>query len=63
LKLLQPRWDEEVLIDNDPELIADLTGVEYGYRLKDGREAIQLERKSDMRKRGLTSPDNGDAWR
>ena len=50
-----------MLIDNDPELIADLTGVEYGYRLKDGREAIQLERKSDMRKRGLASPDNGDA--
>jgi hypothetical protein len=47
--------------NNDPELIADLTGVEYGYALKDGRDAIQLERKSDMRRRGLASPDNADA--
>jgi hypothetical protein len=54
-------WLNTGAIDNDPELIADLTSVEYGYALKDGRDAIQLERKSDMRKRGLASPDNGDA--
>jgi hypothetical protein len=48
-------------IDDDPELIADLTGVEYGYVLRDGRDAIQLERKEDMKRRGLASPDNGDA--
>jgi hypothetical protein len=45
----------------DPELIADLTGVEYGYVLRDGRDAIQLERKEDMKRRGLASPDDGDA--
>jgi hypothetical protein len=44
-----------------PELIADLTGIEYGYVLRDGRDAIQLERKEDMKRRGLASPDNGDA--
>jgi hypothetical protein len=26
-----------------------------------GRDAIQLERKEDMKRRGLASPDNGDA--
>jgi hypothetical protein len=41
--------------------IADLTGVEFGYVLRDGRDAIQLERKEDMKRRGLASSDNGDA--
>ena len=54
-------WLAGATIDNDPELIADLTGVEYGYVLRDGRDAIQLERKEDMKRRGLASPDNGDA--
>jgi hypothetical protein len=54
-------WLPSGTIDNDPELIADLTGVEYGYALRDGRDAIQLERKEDMKRRGLPSPDNGDA--
>ena len=31
------------------------------YLLRDGRDAIQLERKEDMKRRGLASPDNGDA--
>jgi hypothetical protein len=38
-------------------LLADLTAVDYGY---DATDAIRLERKDDMRKRGLASPD-GDA--
>jgi hypothetical protein len=54
-------WLDNGAIDNDPELIADLTGVEYGYVLRDGRDAIQLERKEDMKRRGLASPDNADA--
>jgi hypothetical protein len=54
-------WLSGGAIDNDPELIADLTGVEYGYVLRDGRDAIRLERKEDMKRRGLASPDNGDA--
>jgi hypothetical protein len=54
-------WLRSGAIDNDPELIADLTGVEYGYVLRDGRDAIQLERKEDMKRRGLASSDDGDA--
>lgn len=54
-------WLRAGAIDDDPELIADLTGVEYGYVLRDGRDAIQLERKEDMKRRGLASPDDGDA--
>jgi len=49
------------LPDADPELKADLTGVEYGYRMMDGVDSIQLERKQDMKKRGLSSPDMADA--
>jgi hypothetical protein len=54
-------WLVRGAIDNDPELVGDLTGLEYGYVLRDGRDAIQLERKEDMKRRGLASPDNGDA--
>jgi hypothetical protein len=35
-----------------------LTMVDYGYGASD---AILLERKDDMRQRGLASPDDGDA--
>lgn len=45
-------------IPNDNELIDDLTGIEYGY---DAKERLQLEKKSDMKKRGLASPDSADA--
>lgn len=44
-------------IPDDPELEADLTGPEYGFSSK---QQIQLERKEDMKKRGLASPDCGD---
>jgi hypothetical protein len=44
-------------VPDDQELIADLTGREYGY---DADMAIQLERKADMKKRGLASPDKAD---
>lgn len=40
------------------ELRDDLTGVQYGF---DGDDALLLERKKDMKKRGLASPDYGDA--
>jgi hypothetical protein len=54
-------WLRDGAIDDDPELLADLTGVEYGYVLRSGRDAIQLEAKADMKRRGLASPDDGDA--
>ena len=51
----RPFWKD------DHELLADLTGVEYGYALREGRDAIVLEKKEDMKKRGLASPDLADA--
>lgn len=44
-------------IPDDPELADDLVGPEYGFSAK---QQIQLERKEDMKKRGLQSPDSGD---
>ena len=45
-------------IPDDSELADDLTSPEYGFSNK---QQIQLERKEDMKKRGLSSPDSGDA--
>ena len=42
----------------NPDLVTDLTGVEYGFNL---RNEIQLERKEDMKRRGMQSPDIADA--
>lgn len=45
-------------VDYDQELVDDLTGPQYRY----ARESVmQLERKEDMKDRGLPSPDAGDA--
>ncbi|MGI4799551.1 MAG: hypothetical protein ACRYG8_37050, partial [Janthinobacterium lividum] len=51
-------WLPGGAIPNNPELIADLTGPEYSY---DADNAIVLESKPDMKRRGLSSPDLGDA--
>ena len=48
----------EVSLQDDMTLHDDLIGVEYGFN---SRNEIQLERKEDMTKRGLASPDRGDA--
>ena len=45
-------------IPDDTELKDDLIGPEYMFSSK---EQFQLERKQDMKKRGLASPDAGDA--
>jgi hypothetical protein len=58
---LMKDWLKGGMLDVDPDMLADLTGVEYGYKMLDGRDAILLEKKSDMKRRGLSSPDNGDA--
>lgn len=50
-------WLVTAQIPDDPELEADLTGPEYYHSNKN---QIQLERKEDMKKRGLSSPDTGD---
>jgi hypothetical protein len=44
-------------IPDDPELADELCGPEYGFSSK---QQIQLERKEDMKKRGLSSPDCAD---
>ena len=38
--------------------MAELAGRQYGF---DTHSAIRLESKADMKKRGLSSPDNADA--
>jgi hypothetical protein len=45
-------------IPDEPELEADLTGPLYGFS---AQQQVQLEKKDDMKKRGLSSPDFGDA--
>lgn len=50
-------WLKTGAISDDPELRAELTGRQYGFNT---HNAIQLERKEDMKKRGLSSPDNAD---
>ena len=54
-------WLTGGMIDEDPELHADLTAVEYGYAMRNGRDCIVLEKKEHMKARGLASPDDGDA--
>ena len=45
-------------IPDEPELEMDLTGPVYGFS---AQQQIQLEKKDDMKKRGVSSPDSGDA--
>lgn len=49
------------LPDNE-ELKTDLTNRRYAYVNKDGHDCITLEPKDEMKKRGLASPDYGDAY-
>lgn len=52
-------WLRGGCIDNDTDLKDDLVGPEYQF--KGNSDAIMLEPKEKMKKRGLASPDNGDA--
>lgn len=52
------KWLKEGAIITDEDLISQLVGPQYGFNNKD---AIQLEKKSDMKKRGVPSPDIADA--
>lgn len=51
-------WLKTGGIPDDPHLEAQLTSVEYKH---DANNAILLEKKEDMAKRGLPSPDRADA--
>lgn len=52
-------WLAGGAIPDSDDLEGDLTGPEYGYAAD--QVSIQLERKKDMRSRGLPSPDDADA--
>ena len=61
-------WLADGMIDHDPELLADLTGIEFGFVQRDGRDAIQISPKTmtDQAARiGLAATgrtcDDGDA--
>jgi hypothetical protein len=48
-------------IPNDMDMRSALVGLEYGFTDAKSGEKLRLERKADMKKRGLDSPDEGDA--
>ena len=47
----------DIDIENDPELISQLSNIKYKIN---SRGQIQIESKEDMKKRGLSSPDRAD---
>lgn len=51
-------WLRRAAIPNDELLAAELTGPSYGFNADN---AIVLEKKDDMKKRGIPSPDVADA--
>ncbi len=56
---LMAEWMKtEAQLPDDPELLSQLTGRQYGFNV---REQVQLEKKSDAKKRGLASPDRADS--
>src|SRR5690606_9320776 len=57
--LLLREWLQTGAIPDDQELEQELIGVEYGYA--GPHDALLLEKKTDMKKRGLSSPDCADA--
>ena len=51
-------WLRHASVPSDTKLKDDLVGISYGH---DAKSRLQLEKKSDMKKRGLSSPDRGDS--
>jgi hypothetical protein len=51
-------WLETGDIPDDAELKDDLVGIEYYY---DDKMRIQIEKKEEMKARGMQSPDNADS--
>lgn len=54
-------WLRGGAIPDEADISDQLTGIEYGYVMREGVDKILLEAKKDMKKRGLSSPDEGDA--
>jgi hypothetical protein len=55
---MMKEWLPHGAIDSDPQLELDLCGPGYGHNKRD---QLTLESKEAMKKRGLASPDHGDA--
>jgi hypothetical protein len=55
--LMRDAINEGIDLPNDRELFEELAGVEYGFT---PTQQIYLEKKEDMKKRGLSSPDVAD---
>lgn len=53
-------WLKVGAIPDEPILHAQLTSRRYAYVLRDGRDAIMLEPKPELKKRGFPSPDRAD---
>lgn len=52
-------WIKEAgVVPDDPQLVIDITGPEYFF---DNFNRLVLEKKEDMKARGLASPDSADA--
>ena len=51
-------WLQNAQLPDDPDLEKELTGIEYGFS---PNGLLQLEKKEDMKKRGLASPDGADS--
>lgn len=56
--LMREALRQGIELPDDPELKQDLIGPEYGFT---PTQQLLLERKEDMKKRGLASPDKADA--
>lgn len=52
-------WLPAGAISEDPELFTDLTTPEFDYHVTNGK--LKIESKDDMLRRGMASPDVGDA--
>ena len=50
--------EKQIVIEDDPETFAQITSRKYGMA-SNGK--LEIESKKDMKKRGLCSPDRGDA--
>ena len=54
-------WLKGGSIIDEPQLVEELCGPEYGFVNREGKECILLEAKTAMKKRGVSSPDLADA--
>ena len=54
-------WLKGGALPDDADLEAELTGIQYGYKDSRTGSDLMLEKKDDMKKRGLASPNKGDA--